>query len=150
MVTFYSLWNWGWSDYDVSICLQQILIRVGESAQVVVAVAPQPPEPNHPPWSFSPGAGTPTKFFRSTGGLSWICIDRMVPFLYSPFSNIGESSLHFAMFVKVEVKFGKWPYLCNKWTTSYTCGITTLSSNLSNFWVHLALGKIVYCENIPT
>ena len=54
------------------------------------------------------------------------------------------------MFVKVEVKFGKEPYLCNEWTDSYTSGITTLSNNLSNFWVHRALDKIVYCENITT
>ena len=26
VVKFYSLWNWGWNDCDVSICLQQILI----------------------------------------------------------------------------------------------------------------------------
>ena len=27
-------------------------------------------------------------------------------------------------------------------------GITTLSINLSNFWIRLALDKIMYCENI--
>ena len=54
------------------------------------------------------------------------------------------------MFVKVEVKFEKKPYLYNKWTNSYTFGITTVSINLSNFWVRLTLDKIVYCENIPT
>ena len=48
------------------------------------------------------------------------------------------------MFVKVEVKFEKKPYLCNELTNSYTFGITTLSINLSN------LDKIVYCENITT
>ena len=52
------------------------------------------------------------------------------------------------MFVKVEVKFGKYPYLCNEWTNSYTFGIITLSINLSNFWVRLAVD--VYCENITT
>ena len=54
------------------------------------------------------------------------------------------------MFVKVEVKFGKKPYRRNEWNNSYTSGITTLSNNLSNFWVHLALDKIVYGENITT
>ena len=54
------------------------------------------------------------------------------------------------MFVKVEAKFGKKQYLCNEWTNSYTFDIITLSINLSNSLVRPALGKIVYCENIPT
>ena len=54
------------------------------------------------------------------------------------------------MFIKVEVKFGKYPCLYNEWTNSYTFGITTLSITLSNVWVRPALGKIVYCENITT
>ena len=33
---------------------------------------------------------------------------------------------------------------------SDTFGITTLSITLFNFWVRLALGKIVYCENTNT
>ena len=53
------------------------------------------------------------------------------------------------MFVKVEVTLEKYPYLCNEWTYSYTFAITT-RSNSSNFWVRLALDKIVYCENITT
>ena len=70
-------------------------------------------------------------------------------FLYRPFSNIGGGG-GFAIFVKVKVKFGKKSYLCNECTKSYTFGITTLSISLSNFWVHLASGKIVHWENIPT
>ena len=54
------------------------------------------------------------------------------------------------MFVKVEVRFEKYPYLCNEWTNSYTLGITTFSINLSNVRFCLALDKIVYCENITT
>ena len=52
------------------------------------------------------------------------------------------------MCIKVELKLGKCPYLCNEWTNSYTFDITTLSITLSNSWVRLALGKVVYCENI--
>ena len=56
----------------------------------------------------------------------------------------------FAMFVKVEVKFGKKSYLCNEWIKSYTFGITTLSIQLSRCWICLALCHIVYCKYIPT
>ena len=50
-------------------------------------------------------------------------------------------AVFFAMFVK---------YLCNEGTSSYTFGINTLSIQLSNFWIRLALGKVGYCENILT
>ena len=33
---------------------------------------------------------------------------------------------------------------------SDTFGINTLNIKLFNCWVRLALGEIVYCENIPT
>ena len=65
-------------------------------------------------------------------------------FLYSPFSNIG-GVFRYDRQSGGEVR--KKPYLCNEWTNSYTFDITTLSINLSNFWVCLALDKIVYCEN---
>ena len=40
--------------------------------------------------------------------------------------------------------------ICNECTNSYTVGINTLSIQLYNVWIHLALGKIVHCENIAT
>ena len=67
-------------------------------------------------------------------------------FLYSPFSNIG------GVFRYVRQGGGQVRKIAIslQWTSSYTFGISTLSNNLSNFWVHLALDKIVYCENITT